>query len=152
TVNQPIPTPWYETPGIDFISENLVPLKIRDNRAVAFNLSPQRLVPTDELIGRGQQLRVQAQAPPAVIPAGLPQPVGPPPVVSPLPASSPTAPLTFSPPVVGPTVTQPPPAAGQPFLGQPVPGQPVPGQPLVGQPIVGQPIPSPPPALPATGF
>lgn len=66
TVNQPIPTPWYETPGVDFVSENLVPLKIRDNRAVAFNLAPQRIVPSEELIGRGQQLRIQAQAPPSV--------------------------------------------------------------------------------------
>ena len=73
TVNQPIPTPWYETPGIDFISENLVPLKIRDNRNVAFNLSPQRLVPNEELIGRGQQLRMQAQAP--VTPAGANFPI-----------------------------------------------------------------------------
>ncbi len=82
TVNQPIPTPWYETPGIDFISENLVPVKIRDNRTVAFNLTPQRLVPAEELIGRGEQLRVQAQAP-AVVPASAATPVVGPPVGSP---------------------------------------------------------------------
>ena len=28
TVNQPIPTPWYQIPPIDFVSENLVPTQI----------------------------------------------------------------------------------------------------------------------------
>ncbi|MEN1681599.1 MAG: PEGA domain-containing protein [Planctomycetota bacterium] len=75
TINQPIPSPWWQKPGIDFVSENLVPLKIRDNRQVSFNLIPQRIIPTEELIGRGQQLRVEAQAPPAVVPAGALLPV-----------------------------------------------------------------------------
>src|SRR6476620_5351559 len=57
TVNQPIPTPWYEYVGLDFISENLVTTKIRDNRTVNYNLAPQLLVPTQELIDRGNQLR-----------------------------------------------------------------------------------------------
>ncbi|MEM6330830.1 MAG: PEGA domain-containing protein [Planctomycetota bacterium] len=91
TVNQPIPTPWYETPGVDFISENLVPLKIRDNRTVAFNLSPQRVVPAEELIGRGQELRGQAQAPPAIVPAGGTDPFLPLPAQA-LPAAGPSLP------------------------------------------------------------
>ena len=41
TVNQPIPTPWYQIPPLDFVSENLVPTKIRDNRTVTFDLAPQ---------------------------------------------------------------------------------------------------------------
>ncbi|MEM6798633.1 MAG: PEGA domain-containing protein [Planctomycetota bacterium] len=95
TVNQPIPTPWYETPGIDFISENLVPVKIRDNRTVAYNLTPQRLVPAEELIGRGEQLRGQAQAPPAVVPAGATDPFTPLPATAITPAvPTPAAPLT----------------------------------------------------------
>src|SRR5882724_7276032 len=28
TVNQPIPTPWYEVPPIDFVSENIVPSRL----------------------------------------------------------------------------------------------------------------------------
>lgn len=71
TINQPIPTPWYEVPPIDFVSENLVPYKIRDNRTVTYNLAPQMMIPTEELIQRGQQLRQatfqqQAAAPPVV--------------------------------------------------------------------------------------
>jgi hypothetical protein len=68
SVNQPIPTPWYQIPGIDFFSENLVPWRIRDDRVVSFNLSPQRMVPPEELIGRAQQLRTAANQP--IVPAG----------------------------------------------------------------------------------
>src|SRR5262245_11926665 len=57
TVNQPIPTPWYEIPPLDFISENLVAAKIRDNRTVAFNLSPALVVPKEQLLERANQLR-----------------------------------------------------------------------------------------------
>src|SRR5215213_9340101 len=57
TVNQPIPAPWYQYTPIDFVSENLVTTKIRDNRTVSFNLAPQLIVPTQELIGRANQLR-----------------------------------------------------------------------------------------------
>ena len=39
TVNQPIPTPWYQIPPIDFVSENVLPNKIEDHRTVAFNLN-----------------------------------------------------------------------------------------------------------------
>src|SRR5262249_48875453 len=57
TVNQPIPTPWYQIPPIDFASEILVPTQIYDHRTVAFNLQPQIIVPTDQLIDRANQLR-----------------------------------------------------------------------------------------------
>src|SRR3989337_2370753 len=30
TVNQPIPTPWYQIPPLDFFSENLVPTQVQD--------------------------------------------------------------------------------------------------------------------------
>ncbi len=60
TVNQPIPTPWYQYPPLDFISENLVATKIRDNRTVTYNLAPQVIVPTQELVDRANQLRQDA--------------------------------------------------------------------------------------------
>ncbi|TWT77770.1 PEGA domain protein [Posidoniimonas polymericola] len=68
TVNQPIPTPWYETPGVDFVSENLVPWRIRDDRVVSLTMSPQRMIPSEELKARGQQLRAQANQP--IVPTG----------------------------------------------------------------------------------
>jgi hypothetical protein len=60
TVNQPIPAPWWQYPGIDFVSENLVAMKIRDNRTVTYNLAPQVIVPPQELVDRANQLRHDA--------------------------------------------------------------------------------------------
>ncbi len=57
TVNQPIPSPWYEIPPLDFVSENLVPKKIQDYRTVSFNMVPQVIVPTEQLLSRAEQLR-----------------------------------------------------------------------------------------------
>jgi hypothetical protein len=69
TVNQPIPAPWYQIPPLDFISENLVPTKIRDNRTVAYDLAPLLVVPPQELVDRANQLRQDTQQYP-VAPAG----------------------------------------------------------------------------------
>lgn len=130
TVNQPIPTPWYEIPGLDFISENLVPAKIRDNRTVTYNLAPQLIVPTQELIDRANQLRqdtLQHGATVAVTPAFAPAPGA---VVAP------------GPPVALPPVLTPeqlpginPPPFNQPLAPQPVP-QPYPAPPPGGAPLL----------------
>ncbi len=68
TVNQPIPAPWYQLPPCDFVSENLVPREIQDYRTVSFNLQPQVIVPSEQLLGRAEQLR-QSALPGAVLPA-----------------------------------------------------------------------------------
>jgi hypothetical protein len=73
-INQPIPTPWYEYPPLDFVSENLWPAKIRDNRTVVYDMRPQLMVPNHELINRGEQLRRDTQITP--IPAFPAQPAG----------------------------------------------------------------------------
>jgi hypothetical protein len=116
TVNQPIPTPWYQYPPIDFISENLVATKIRDNRTVTYDLAPQVIVPTQQLIDRGNQLRQDAQQC-AVVPASATIPVGAvPPVI--VPGSTPVGPPPPPPtvlqrlPVVGPTPVDQPIAPG----------------------------------------
>jgi hypothetical protein len=77
TLNQPIPTPWYQYPPLDFISENLVPYKIRDNRSRTYNLSPQVLALPQELVARGEQLRQETQQG-AILPAAVTVPVVPP--------------------------------------------------------------------------
>ena len=69
TVNQPIPAPWYQIPPLDFFSENLVPTKIRDNRTVTYNLAPQLIVPTEQLLDRANQLRRDTNQYPCVPPA-----------------------------------------------------------------------------------
>ncbi len=90
TVMQPIPAPWYEYPGIDFVSENLVPGEIRDERVVEYQLQPQMIVPNTQLLDRGENLRHAASGPPGQLPLP-PAPVfgGPPPGRPGLPASPP---------------------------------------------------------------
>ena len=110
TVNQPIPTPWYQIPPIDFFSENLVPTKILDHRTVSFNLQPQVIVPTEQLLDRANQLR-QETLQEAVVPASA---VGGPNVVAPavgqpipLPPTTQTLPVPYYPPVTAPTTPAP---------------------------------------------
>jgi hypothetical protein len=57
-----IPPPWYEFPPLDFVSENFVPGQIRDNRVVDFQLSPQAVVPSEQLLSRAEELRSGSHA------------------------------------------------------------------------------------------
>lgn len=84
-VNQPIPAPWYELPPLDFVSENLVPREIQDYRTLTYNLQPQVIKPSEQLLGDAEQLRQYARQQ-AVVPAGA---LGPP--------TSLTAPTTVGP-------------------------------------------------------
>jgi hypothetical protein len=100
SVLQPIPTPWYEYPGLDFISENLVPGEIRDERVVDYQLQPQMVVPSPQLLDRAENLRHGAMGPP--VPAGPAGPsYGPPtdsrpgPPSSPPPVTKPGSPFTY---------------------------------------------------------
>lgn len=89
TINQPIPAPWYEIPPLDFVSENLVPREIQDYRTLSYNLQPQVVVPTDQLLGRAQQLRASTQIG-SVTPAGALVP-GATPTLAPTPGLAPGA-------------------------------------------------------------
>jgi hypothetical protein len=106
TVNQPIPAPWYQIPPIDFVSENLTPTKIRDNRTVTYNLAPQVIVPREQLLERANQLRQDTLAYP-VQPAGgaVPMDVGPPAGVV---VPAPELPPNVMPPQQGPAIVSPP--------------------------------------------
>lgn len=55
-------TPWYQYPGLDFVSENVIPWEIRDQRELDFEMVPLRIVPPEELRGRAEQLRANARA------------------------------------------------------------------------------------------
>lgn len=52
-----IPAPWYEYPGFDLVSENFVPGQIRDQRTLDFNLTPQLVISSDQILSRGEELR-----------------------------------------------------------------------------------------------
>jgi len=94
TVMQPLPTPWYEYPGLDFISENLVPGEIRDERVVEYQLKPQMIGPSQQLLGRAENLRQSSAAPQTPL-APPPPTYGPPTSAPPGPPASP--PRTLNP-------------------------------------------------------
>lgn len=119
TVNQPLPAPWYQIPPFDFVSENIVPNKIQDYRTTAYTLTPQVIVPTAQLIARGEQLR-QSTLQGAVVPANTTTPL---PVI---PSGS-----TLGQPIFVPPTT-----------GQLTPGQLTPGQPTLGLPTLAPPNPN----------
>lgn len=54
-------TPWYQVPPLDFVSDNLLPYRVKDQHDFYFKLRP-RAVPSDgDLLQRGNQLRTEAQ-------------------------------------------------------------------------------------------
>jgi PEGA domain len=71
--------PWYEYPGIDFVSEIVNPCKIRDIRRLQYFLTPLQPVRAEdvqqranELRDRGQQIQPIPAPPPVSIPARQP--------------------------------------------------------------------------------
>jgi hypothetical protein len=127
TVNQPIPAPWYQYTPIDFVAENLVTMKIRDNRTVNYNLAPQLIVPTHELIDRANQLR-QDTLQYGAVPIGATLPIN----AGPMPVGTPGQPIVL-PPV---SIPEPLPGINPPPIGQPAFQQPVPGPPPNGAPLL----------------
>lgn len=75
-VKQPLPTPWYEVPPLDFVSDVLVPWEIRDVRDATYRLQPQLMVAPEHLLARAEALRVRTQQG-TVLPAGPPPPNSP---------------------------------------------------------------------------
>lgn len=63
TVLHPIPAPWYQYFPIDFFAENVVPTEIRDERVLDFALTPQVMVPGDQLLQRAEDLRRTTRIP-----------------------------------------------------------------------------------------
>lgn len=62
TLKTRINPPWYQYPGLDFITESLWPWEIRDERIIDVELVPQVLEPTEQVLGRADQLRSQSRA------------------------------------------------------------------------------------------
>lgn len=72
TVMQPISAPWYQYPPLDLVTENFVPGDIRDQHVLDFQLKPQTVVPTDQLISRAEQLRQNVHAAGTIAPQTTP--------------------------------------------------------------------------------
>ena len=61
TVKQPVPAPWYEYFPLDFVSEQLVPVPIRDIRRLHYTLQPLPEVSPELLKDHAQQFRDRGQ-------------------------------------------------------------------------------------------
>jgi hypothetical protein len=109
TINQPIPAPWYQFPPLDFASENLVPGDIQDYRTLTYNLSPQLIKPTEQLVADAEQLRAATQQG-AILPATATAPAGAPLVGPPTMApqiGAPTPGPVLAPPTLAPEALSP---------------------------------------------
>jgi hypothetical protein len=121
TVRQPFPVPWYQFFPLDFVTENLWPWEIRDERVVTLAMQPAATTPPESVVARAEQARLAAgslppvAAPQPVAPQPLPPPQlipAPPPAVPPLQQFAPPPPLILPPPQNAPT-------QGIPSLGAP---------------------------------
>jgi hypothetical protein len=74
-VVQDYSAPWYEWPGIDFITENIYPFKARDVRRFSYTMRPLTAIPPDEVRRRAEELRAKGQM--IGVPAP-PRPIAPP--------------------------------------------------------------------------
>jgi len=131
TVRQPFPIPWYEYFPLDFVSENVIPWEIRDERVVDLAMQPAAAQPPDLVVARAEQVRLAAGSLPAPASAAAPQPIpAPQPAVSPLEQFA--VPQPLPPPAQQPLVLPPP----QGFQGLQPPRQNAPAQ---GIPSLGVP-------------
>lgn len=61
TVKQPVRTPWYQYPGLDFFSDNLLFTRITDRHQFSFNLQPKQIPSSQNLLNRAEELRNQSR-------------------------------------------------------------------------------------------
>jgi len=71
TVYERIDPPWYQIPPIDFFAENVLGREIRDTRVLEYQLQPQPISPTQQLLDRAETLRRQTGGSPP-LPAAAP--------------------------------------------------------------------------------
>jgi hypothetical protein len=58
-VQENIKAPWYEWPGLDFFSENLLPFWIHDIHHLKYTMTPVEVVSPDQLKAQADMLREQ---------------------------------------------------------------------------------------------
>ena len=71
TIIQPVRAPWWDNLLTEFFAENLVPYPLRDEREFTYPLAPMSVPPTNDLLGRAQNLRSQALVIPPPRPRGF---------------------------------------------------------------------------------
>ncbi len=58
---QKVRTPWYQIVPLDFFSDNFLPFKVTNRHEFSYQLQPQVVVPTGELLDRANAFRSEAQ-------------------------------------------------------------------------------------------
>jgi hypothetical protein len=128
TVRQPFPMPWYQVFPLDFVTENLWPAEIRDERVVDLAMVPAASTPPDQVVARAEQARLTAGSLPPVAPqAPPPRLIVPQPIPAPPPGQMP--PVQQLPPPQFPAMPLPAPALQQPLQNAPAQGIPSLGMP-----------------------
>ena len=61
TVRKRFNPPWYQFPGLDFVTETLWPGEIRDERIIDVELVPKVLEPATDVVQRADSLRTQSR-------------------------------------------------------------------------------------------
>jgi len=153
TVRQPFPMPWYEVFPLDFVTENLWPAEIRDERVVDLSMSPAAATPPEEVVGRAEFARAAAGSQPApAAPAAVPAPIVPQPVPPPASMQFPQPqPVPLPPPQQLPTPIQPPMQQAPMQLPLPPPMQ-QPGGPVFPPMAPGAGLQPPPQNAPSQGI
>ena len=60
TTLQTIQKPWYQYPGVEFVSDNLLPVTVTNRHDITYNLRPTTLQPTGDLRNRADAFRSRA--------------------------------------------------------------------------------------------
>ncbi len=64
TTLQKIAPPWYQVPPLDFVSDNFLPTKVINRQRFNYVLHQDHPYPTDEILGRANNLRSESQLSP----------------------------------------------------------------------------------------
>lgn len=56
-VVQSYPPAWFDLPGLDFLTENIWPTKLRDVRKFSYTMQPLQSIPPDDVRMRAEELR-----------------------------------------------------------------------------------------------
>lgn len=61
TVIQPINAPWWDNLATEFLTENCLPVTLRDERQFTYKLEPFQTTPQGNIRDRAESLRSEAQ-------------------------------------------------------------------------------------------
>jgi hypothetical protein len=117
-VDEHVRAPWYEWIGLDFFSEIVVPIKLRDVRRFHYVMQPVKNIPPEDVLNEANQMRIKGRSVGVPLPAQFP-------AEAPLPRAVPGTVPPASPP--GTALPQPgsvplQPSSPLPQLGAPTPG------------------------------